>query len=617
MTTRQKSEQKDTVTGRRESKEDCGDSMDWIECKRKGDLTPYYVNQRTKEKRYEKPLCLASPEEKVQILAKRERTKEFFKAMENNLTRKLIAGREVLDLQAGSKNSYANHSEVKESLDIFFDFVQPVERDSKALPTNGNGARPSPNGGLNGKEESTFKAKTISSLDLTAIAGSNDAKVVSDIQELLPKLEISKSFPKNDADGFYIGSESKDSKDALDSPSSTTTKTPRSMGININQANPLNLKRRNSTGTMYVTTTMMNQNDDATIRVVCTVLRGHMIEACRHDCIPAPTFDIFYDDLKYHNNTKNTSREQGRKDSIDDDWMVGTPPVGGGLKIDMRNSPDRQINSPARGNMTGSTNGAALLTLLSDEDKIPAVDIINNFFSIIFRTAQLESECIIIALIYMERLLKETNDHFVVNHCNWRSVVFICLVVASKVWDDLSMWNSDFGEILPDYNLERLNALELCLLEVLKYNMKVPPAQYAKYYFIIRSLINEMGLTREKDDYSLQPLDLAKANKLMMVESPKAGQRSPRTLNILQNKQNHKSMPDFDILQSGELRMRPLRDRIQIGPDLFEIVNVSGHSDGDGESRTKRLNDLRDRQLREEETTSQLMTETRHGRDAK
>jgi hypothetical protein len=349
-----------------------------------------------------------------------------------------------------------------------------------------------------------------------------------------------------------------------------------------------------------------------------------MVEACRHLCVPASTFDVFYDDLKYHTKANSEYGNRDRKESIDDDWLIGSPPVGGGIKMDMAHSPGRQMGSPTgRGNAAGSPKGSSLLTLLGDEEKVPAEDNIYNFFSIIFRTAQLESECIIIALIYMERLLKETNDRFVVNHCNWRSVVFICLVVASKVWDDLSMWNSDFGEILPDYNLERLNALELCLLEVLKYNMKVPPAQYAKYYFIIRSLINEMGLVREKDEYSLQPLDLAKANKLMMVESPKAGQRSPRALNVLRSKQNHKSMPDFDILQSGELRMRPLHDRIQIGPDLFEIVNVSGHSDGDGESRTKRMTNLRDSMTTSAHgngsvTKSNLMThQHQHGGDAK
>jgi hypothetical protein len=47
--------------------------------------------------------------------------------------------------------------------------------------------------------------------------------------------------------------------------------------------------------------------------------------------------------------------------------------------------------------------------------------------------SQLESDCIIIALIYCERLVKETKGRLCIVHDNWRSVLFACLVMASKV----------------------------------------------------------------------------------------------------------------------------------------------------------------------------------------
>lgn len=44
----------------------------------------------------------------------------------------------------------------------------------------------------------------------------------------------------------------------------------------------------------------------------------------------------------------------------------------------------------------------------------------------------------------------------------WRSVVAAAMVLASKVWDDLSMINIDFCEICgPLFNLRRLNKLEV------------------------------------------------------------------------------------------------------------------------------------------------------------
>ena len=47
-------------------------------------------------------------------------------------------------------------------------------------------------------------------------------------------------------------------------------------------------------------------------------------------------------------------------------------------------------------------------------------------------TAQLESECIITALIYMERLVKDTRGALAISQDNYRSIIFICLVLASK-----------------------------------------------------------------------------------------------------------------------------------------------------------------------------------------
>ena len=51
---------------------------------------------------------------------------------------------------------------------------------------------------------------------------------------------------------------------------------------------------------------------------------------------------------------------------------------------------------------------------------------------------------VIMSLIYVERLVKRTNGALMPNVENWRSILFGCMVLASKVWDDLSMLNADF-----------------------------------------------------------------------------------------------------------------------------------------------------------------------------
>ena len=51
-------------------------------------------------------------------------------------------------------------------------------------------------------------------------------------------------------------------------------------------------------------------------------------------------------------------------------------------------------------------------------------------------------------LIYCERLIKDTRGRLCIRYDNWRPILFACLVMSSKVWDDMSMWNADFSQIL-------------------------------------------------------------------------------------------------------------------------------------------------------------------------
>ena len=54
-------------------------------------------------------------------------------------------------------------------------------------------------------------------------------------------------------------------------------------------------KRRNSTGTIYVETTMSSQDNTSTIECVCVVIRAHMIAAAKENIIPLSEYDVFKD----------------------------------------------------------------------------------------------------------------------------------------------------------------------------------------------------------------------------------------------------------------------------------------------------------------------------------
>jgi len=83
-----------------------------------------------------------------------------------------------------------------------------------------------------------------------------------------------------------------------------------------------------------------------------------------------------------------------------------------------------------------------------EERKVPALEVVVGFFRQIYKKSQLESECIIMALIYCERLIKDTRGRLCIRYDNWRPILFACLVMSSKVWDDMSMWNADFSQIM-------------------------------------------------------------------------------------------------------------------------------------------------------------------------
>lgn len=110
--------------------------------------------------------------------------------------------------------------------------------------------------------------------------------------------------------------------------------------------------------------------------------------------------------------------------------------------------------------------------------------------------------------------------------------------MSSKVWDDLSMWNIDFSNVSSNlFDLKRVNELELALLDVFDYQVKVSASDYAKYYFQLRSLIarlkhrshfnsnnkknvpideNSIYLTSD-NAFELMPLDISGARKLQLA----------------------------------------------------------------------------------------------------
>ena len=167
----------------------------------------------------------------------------------------------------------------------------------------------------------------------------------------------------------------------------------------------------------------------------------------------------------------------------------------------------------------------------------PTLDEVSAFYRYVFQRAQMESDCIIMSLIYVERLIKSTEGKLRPNGNNWRSVVFSSMVLASKVWDDLSMWNGDFSQTCPagvQFSVKRINELELAVLDALGYKVKVPASEYAKYYFLLRAMLIKSGLGGDAMK-EMNPLDVEGAKRLQIVSSKYQRTASLRQLGPINN----------------------------------------------------------------------------------
>lgn len=139
---------------------------------------------------------------------------------------------------------------------------------------------------------------------------------------------------------------------------------------------------------------MSQQDNKATMRCVCAVIRAHMIDAEKENIVPRPQFNIFKDEyfVKLEKQQKRQAKSILQHEA--------SPEIG----------------------------------LCAADRQLPSLSTIVTFFENTFSKSQMESECIIMSLIYIERLIKVTKGRFCIRFDNWRSTSFACKVkVAVEV----------------------------------------------------------------------------------------------------------------------------------------------------------------------------------------
>ena len=123
--------------------------------------------------------------------------------------------------------------------------------------------------------------------------------------------------------------------------------------------------------------------------------------------------------------------------------------------------------------------------------------------------SRMEKEIPLIALAYIERLW--TKVGILINHWNWRRIMLITLIMASKIWDDESLENVHFPRAMLDLSLKEINSLEKIFLDLISYDLIIKGSEHAKYYFILRTIGKEF---EEENGIQIDPIPFDEMKKL-------------------------------------------------------------------------------------------------------
>ena len=92
----------------------------------------------------------------------------------------------------------------------------------------------------------------------------------------------------------------------------------------------------------------------------------------------------------------------------------------------------------------------------------PSLEELYYYCKYIIISGRMEKEIPILCLVYIERFL--TKSGLLMNYWNWKRMTLISLILASKIWDDDSLENVHFPQVMSDITLKEISGLEKVFL---------------------------------------------------------------------------------------------------------------------------------------------------------
>jgi len=116
---------------------------------------------------------------------------------------------------------------------------------------------------------------------------------------------------------------------------------------------------------------------------------------------------------------------------------------------------------------------------------------IKSYLERITRYTKCSEECLVLALIYIDRLIKNNGDFLVVS-LNVHRLMLTSIMVSAKFFDDQQCNNAYFGK-LGGVSCKEIDLIEIEFLFVLNFNLCVEIEIFMRYSTLLRKISQSGG----------------------------------------------------------------------------------------------------------------------------
>ncbi|XP_036315987.2 cyclin-Y-like protein 1 [Pipistrellus kuhlii] len=112
----------------------------------------------------------------------------------------------------------------------------------------------------------------------------------------------------------------------------------------------------------------------------------------------------------------------------------------------------------------------------------PELHVVYRFVCGLFSAEHLTAECVVVTLIFVERLLDYRNMDLCPT--NWRRILVGSALLAYEYWNKQAVWSMDYCQVINNIiTAEDMNEIEMHFLHSIRFDIKITSYTYARYYF--------------------------------------------------------------------------------------------------------------------------------------